>query len=133
MLSSWTLMSTAVTLEAWPPRARPVEGEDGLSLLDSPATRVEEFMGQIMVTVNAAAQESRPEDPDPKSGPGRLSLPPSRVSIPSLGGSAYKRRTGHCSPALPPSVTGWLWRSPFPGSTPQFLGIKASDGHEGLL
>lgn len=84
-------MSTPVTLEAWPPQTRLVEGEDWLTLLDSPATRVEEFMGQIKVTVNSAAKESNPEYQDPKSWPDSQDrVSPFPVSFLSLRSSPHK-------------------------------------------
>ena len=75
MLSSWTLMSTAVTLEAQPLQTRLMEGEDWQIFPDSPATRVGEFMGQTL-----QSKECHLEHQDPKSGPPSLSLslPPNR-------------------------------------------------------
>lgn len=59
-------MSTTVTLEAHLLQTRLVEG-DWLIFSDSPAARVEEFMGQAL-----QGKESHPGSQGPTSGPDSL-------------------------------------------------------------
>lgn len=68
-MSSWTLRSPAVTLEAQPSENKA-----------SPAGRVGDVRGQ-MLTVNPAAEEAHPECAGSKCAPGGLpvSLPPKKL------------------------------------------------------
>lgn len=73
MLSSWTLRSTAVTLEAQPSKTRLVVGEGWPTFPNSAATGVGDFTGQTL-TVNSAAKDSHPERQDSNVGPTTASL-----------------------------------------------------------